>query len=271
MTSAADHEPSEWRALNNAWWEERSPIHAASEFYRSGAGGLEDFEWDDLGSVDGSTIVHPQCHIGTDTTSLAAAGARTVGIDFAATAIDAAHPRAESLGLGDRCEWFVGDVYDAADAVEGRQFDLVYTGKGALCWLPDMARWAAQMWALCRPGGRLYLSEFHPSQDQLHDDDTSFFRDYFPVGGEVFDEPGSYADRDAVTEDNLVVDFIHPLSEVITALLEVGFSLRAFREFPFIVYPRWPWLEERDEGVWVVPDGTPSIPLMYSLLLDRPG
>ena len=270
MSSAPEHDPSEWRDLNHAWWEERSPIHAASLFYRSGGGGLEDFEWEDIGSVDGLTVVHPQCHIGTDTLALAAGGATTVGIDFAASAIEAAGRLAEERGLTDRTEWLVGDVYEASATVGGRRFDLVYTGMGAVCWLPDMDRWAAEMWALCRPGGRLYLSEFHPMQDQLHDDDTTFARNYFPVGGEVFDEPGSYADEDAVTEQNVLVDFIHPISEVVTALLEVGFVLRVFREFPFTVYRRWPWLEEREPGVWHLPDDIPDIPLMYSLLLDRP-
>lgn len=269
--SAADHDPTEWRELNHAWWEERAPIHLESAFYRSGDGGLEDFEWEDLGTVEGLTVVHPQCHIGTDTISLARAGATTVGLDFSASAIAGAGDLARRQGVADRCEWLESDVYEGSTAVGGREFDLVYTGKGALCWLPDMTRWAEEMWALCRPGGRFYLSEFHPSQNQLHDDDTTFDRSYFPVGGEVFDDPGSYADRSAVTTDDVVVDFVHPLSEVLTALLDVGFVLRRFREFPFCVYPRWPWMEEREPGVWYLPDDVPPMPLMYSLLLERPG
>lgn len=267
---ASDHDPSEWRALNHAWWEERAPIHVESLFYRSGGGGLEDFEWEDIGSVDGLTVVHPQCHIGTDTIALADAGATVVGLDFSENALVGARQLAEQRGVADRAEWVLADTYGASAAVGGRQFDLVYTGMGALCWLPDMDRWAEQMWALCRPGGRLYVSEFHPMQDQLDDDETILTRDYFPVGGEVFDDPGSYADRDAVTEHDTLVDFIHPLSEVVTAVLEVGFVLRRFREFPFTVYERWPFLEEREPGVWYLPDDRPTFPLMYSLLLDRP-
>ena len=115
--------------------------------------------------------------------------------------------------------------------------------------LPNMDRWAAVMWALCRPGGRLYVSELHPLAD---------------------DGSGSYADPDAVTVDNVVVDFIHPLSEVIQALVDVGFEFCRFREFPFTVYERWPFLEQREPGVWSLPDGMPAMPLMYSLVLRRP-
>ena len=266
------HDAADWRALNLAWWEERAPIHEASQFYRSGGGGLEDFEWDDIGAVDGLDVIHPQCHIGTDTISLAERGARVVGLDFSAQAIEAAGRLAARAGAADRAEWVTSDVYDSVAAVAGRRFDLVYTGKGALCWLPDMERWAAVMWDLCRPGGRLYVSEMHPVSDMLADETTAIERDYFPVGGSVYDDgPGSYADPEAKTTNNVTVDFIHPLSEVVQALLDLGFVLERFREFPFAVYERWPFLEERDRGVWSMPDARPQLPLMYSLLLRRPG
>lgn len=269
--AAGGADPSDWLELNRAWWEERAPLHEASLFYRGGGGGLEDFEFEDLGSVEGLDVIHPQCHIGTDTISLARAGARVVGLDFSAKSIEAAGRLAERAGVADRAEWVTSDVHDSVEAVGGRTFDLVYTGMGALCWLPDMDRWAAVMWELTRPGGRLYVSEFHPLQDMLEVETTAHERGYFPIGGEVFDDgSGSYADPDAVTTNNVTVDFIHPLSEVIQALLDVGFVLDRFREFPFTVYERWPFLEEREEGVWFMPEDRPQLPLMYSLRLGRP-
>ena len=54
------------------------------------------------------------------------------------------------------------ELYGAVDALGPNRFDLVYTGIGALCWLPDIARWAEVVAALLRPGGRLYLREGHP-------------------------------------------------------------------------------------------------------------
>ena len=44
----------------------------------------------------------------------------------------------------------------------GRTFDLVYTGIGALCWLPDIDRWAGVVDDLLEPGGRLFVREGHP-------------------------------------------------------------------------------------------------------------
>lgn len=260
-----------WRELNLAWWEERAPLHEASAFYRSGGGGVESFELDDLGSVDGLSIVHPQCHIGTDLISLAERGADVVGLDFSANAIAGAQRLAAAAGVSDRAEWITSDVYDSVAAVEGRTFDLVYTGKGALCWLPDMERWAGVMWDLCRPGGQLYLSEFHPLQDVLEWETTHFERSYFFAGGEVFDDAtGSYADREASTTHDVVVDFVHSLSSIVQAVLDAGFVLESFREFPFTVYARWPFLEEREPGVWFMPEDRPELPLMFSLRARRP-
>ena len=54
------------------------------------------------------------------------------------------------------------DVYAAPEALGGRQFDLVYTGIGAIGWLPSIRRWAEVVAALLRPGGRLFIRDGHP-------------------------------------------------------------------------------------------------------------
>jgi hypothetical protein len=55
----------------------------------------------------------------------------------------------------------------------------VYTGIGALCWLPDIRRWAAVVAALLRAGGRLFCREGHPmlwTLDDERDDDLLVVR-----------------------------------------------------------------------------------------------
>ena len=42
-------------------------------------------------------------------------------------------------------------------------FDLVFTSAGVLCWLPDLHAWARNLSACLKPGGRIYLREFHPA------------------------------------------------------------------------------------------------------------
>ena len=146
--------------LNRAWWDERVPIHTASEFYDvegflAGASTLRSFEPEEIGDVRGLTLVHLQCHFGLDTLSWARLGARVTGLDFSAPAMAFAAELADRAGLD--AEWVVSDVMRADEALGGRRFDVVYTGLGALNWLEDIERWADVVRGLIAPGGRLHL------------------------------------------------------------------------------------------------------------------
>jgi len=267
--TAADN-PAGWRGLNRAWWDERAPLHAASRFYKGEGLGLERFEWQELPAVNGLRMVHLQCHIGTDSIDLARHGARVTGLDFSAAAIESARRLGESEALDGSTDWVVADVYDAVEALGEGGFDAVYTGKGALCWIPDLTAWSEVVSGLIRPGGFLYLSEFHPFQDIMSDTDTDLERSYFPTGGELFDNPGSYVDRDAVTFNNTIVDFVHPISEVINSLIGAGLRLRFLNEHAVTVHERWPWMIDLGGRVWAMPADRPAIPLMFSLIADKP-
>jgi SAM-dependent methyltransferase len=155
-----------WLANNRDSWNERVPIHVASAFYdvdgfKAGRAELYAYELRDVGSVRGKDLVHLQCHFGLDTLSWAKRGARVTGVDFSAPAIEAATRLAGEMGV--RAKFVVANVYDAP-AVLRRRFDVVYTGRGALSWLPDVRRWAAVVARLLRPGGLFYLTEFHPAE-----------------------------------------------------------------------------------------------------------
>ncbi len=113
-----------------------------------------------LGDIAGLDAVHLQCHIGTDTVSLARLGAKLTGLDFSAPALDEGRRLAEAAGA--EIEFVESDLYGAPEALGRERFDLVYTGIGALCWLPDVRRWAEVVASLLRPGGRLFIREGHP-------------------------------------------------------------------------------------------------------------
>ena len=80
----------------------------------------------------------------------------------------------------------VGAVRRAAVLGDGT-FDLVFTGVGALCWLPDIEAWATMVAALLRPGGRLFLREGHPMlwslDDPRQDGLVAVEYPYFEVAG----------------------------------------------------------------------------------------
>ncbi|MGW2591889.1 class I SAM-dependent methyltransferase [Streptomyces sp. NPDC001515] len=270
--------PADWREANRALWDERVPIHAGSDFYdlaafRSGKDALRPFERAEVGDVTGRTLLHLQCHIGVDTLSWARHGAaQVVGLDFSEPAVETARALAGDLGLGpERAAFVAADVYDAAEAVPDSAYDIVYTGVGALNWLPDIERWAETAASLVAPGGFLYLAEFHPMTDCLDDATGSrVVHDYFSREAWVDETPGTYADFDATTVHNRSVEWQHPVGSVVSALAAAGLRIEFLHEHDASLFARFPVLERYPDGFYRFPEERPRIPLMYSLKASRP-
>lgn len=223
------------RAANLENWDDRVPLH--EEAYNLAAfrdpTHLSDVVVHDLaslaphlpgGTVQGLDVCHLQCHIGTDTLSLARAGARVTGVDFSAPALDAARRLAATHGMA--ATWVEADVLEARAAVEG-EFDLVYTSIGTVSWLPDLQRWARQIAALLRPGGTFYFRDAHPALYALDEeaDHLSIRYRYFGDGrAQQWDDASTYAGSGSV-EHVRTFEWPHPVSEIVNALLAAGLSL----------------------------------------------
>ncbi|MFF8834256.1 class I SAM-dependent methyltransferase [Streptomyces sp. NPDC015130] len=270
--------PEDWREANRARWDERVPIHASSDFYdldsfRAGKEALRDFELAEVGDVTGRSLLHLQCHIGLDTLSWARHGAaHVVGLDFSEPAVDTARSLAADLGFAqDRAAFVAADVYEAAEAVPDSAYDIVYTGGGALNWLPDIERWAETAASLVTPGGFLYVAEFHPLTDSLDDETgTRIVNDYFIREPWVDSSPGTYADLDADTVHNRSVEWVHPVGEVVTAIARAGLRIEFLHEHDASLYPRYGALQRHEDGYYRFPADRPRIPLMYSIKASRP-
>ncbi|MGV9577793.1 class I SAM-dependent methyltransferase [Streptomyces sp. NPDC003509] len=269
--------PEDWHEINRARWDERVPIHAAGDFYGldaflAGRDALRDFELAEVGDVTGRTLLHLQCHIGVDTLSWARHGAaHVVGLDFSGPAVETARGLARSLELpADRAAFVAADVYDAAQAVPDSSYDIVYTGLGALNWLPDVTRWAEVAASLVAPGGFLYLAEFHPFTECLDDETGSKVTyDYFSREAWVDDSPGTYADLDAVTVHNRSVEWQHPVGEVVSALAAAGLRIEFLHEHDASLFPRYQVLKRGTDGYYRFPSDRPRIPMMYSVKASR--
>lgn len=259
--------------LNRLWWDERVPLHLTSPFYdldrfRAGGSTLLPYEPEEIGAVAGRQLLHLQCHIGTDTLSWARLGAEVTGLDFSEPAIAAARQLAGDVGLSAR---FVEAEVRGARAAVGREFDIVYTGKGALEWLPDIQEWARVVASLLRPGGILYLVEIHPLSDAMADERPVLECEYEEGVAMEVDAPGDYADRSARGVHTTTIEWIHPLGAVVSALASSGLAVELLRERSETFFPRFPTLERRDDLVWEPAPGQPRWPLSYSLRARRPG
>lgn len=230
---------TDYIAVNRANWNSRVEHHVGAydlDRFRSEPDFLSHvvtFDLPRLGSVADLDVVHLQCHIGTDTLSLSRLGAGSVtGLDFSRPALDAAARLADECGA--RITYVESELYGAVDALGAGGFDLVYTGIGALCWLPDVHRWGEVVAALLRPGGRLFLREYHPVlwalADPRADELLVIEYPYFETEGVPFTEEQSYVSHDGPLACPDFMHFNHGLAEVITSLLDAGMVLTAFEE-----------------------------------------
>ena len=272
---------TDYRQVNRANWDERGPAHAASAGY-----GLERFRADPehlskvvrfdlplLGDVAGLEGVHLQCHIGTDTISLARLGARMTGLDFSPASLAEARRLAEETGTD--VSFVESDVYAAVDVLGAGRFDLVFTGIGALCWLPDIRRWAGVVSGLLRPGGRLFMRESHPVLWALDDrpDGLAIEYPYFETAEPlVWDEPGTYVETDVVFTQTVTHEWNHGLGEITTALLDAGMELTGLVEHTSVPYEALPGqMEDVGGGEWRLRDRPERLPHTYTLQAVRRG
>ena len=267
----------DWRTVNLANWESRVPLHTGPDGYD--LAGFDDPEYlspvvrydlPRLGRLDGLDVVHLQCHIGTDTVSLARLGARsTVGLDFSPAALEAARALADRAGADVR--FVETDAYDAVDALGAECVDVVYTGIGALCWLPDIRRWAEVVAGLLRPGGRFFMREGHPVLwamcDPRPDKLLVLEYPYFETSGTVFVEDETYSGEGKLAAPEVVI-FNHGLGEIFTALTSAGLSVTALEEHREV---HWNPLEDamipspHFEGEWILAEDRDRMPLTYTL------
>ncbi len=275
-TSPWEHgEMSDYLALNLANWNSRVPHHVRGyglDRFRSDAGHLSDvvrFDLPRLGSIEGLDVVHLQCHIGSDTLSLARLGARSVtGLDFSRPALDAAARLGADCGA--EIDYVESELYGAVDALGAGRFDLVYTGIGALCWLPDVHRWAQVVCALLRPGGRLFMREGHPVLWSLGDPRPDGLLvveyPYFETDGVHFSERHSYIDHDAPLASPDIVVFNHGLGQVITSLMAAGMRLTAIEEHDSVPWnPLGEAMEEVGGGEYRLRLGPARLAATYTL------
>ena len=271
----------DYAEINRANWDERAPAHAASpdyavERFASDPAHLSEvvrFDLPLLGDVGGLRGVHLQCHIGTDTISLARLGASMTGLDFSNASLTQARRIAGLAGADVR--FVQAEVYDALTVLEPASFDLVYTGIGALGWLPDIARWAAVVAGLLRPGGRLFIREGHPMLWSLEDSrpdgllvvEYPYFEREEPM---VFDEGGTYVETDAVFTHNRTHEWNHGLGEIMTALMTAGVDLTGFAEHDSVPWEALPGQMERiGGGEWRLADRPWRLPHTYTLQAVR--
>lgn len=286
-----ESDPSDYLAVNRANWDSRAPLHAKGygiDRLLADPSALSEvvaFDRSRLGDLSGLDVVHLQCHIGTDTLSLARLGGRLVGVDLSPASLAEARDLAERAGAP--IEYVEADVYSAPQALR-RQFDLVYTGIGAICWLPSIKRWAQTVAALLRPGGRLFIRDGHPVLNALlgmvvaeeHPDraqqpwvsgpgeatpalELPYFEQSVPL---VWEDAATYA-SDQPVGSPLQVEWNHGIGEIVSAVLASGLELTGLVEHDSVPWEALPGMMSCDEatGEYRLRDRPERLPATFTL------
>lgn len=267
---------TEYLDVNRANWDDRVAAHVASADYAvrrfvddpGFISGVVRFDVPLLGDVRGLRGVHLQCHIGTDTVSLARLGASMTGLDFSAPAVAAAAELAAATGADAR--FVQSDVYAAADVLPAGSFDVVYTGIGALCWLPDIRGWARVVAALLQPGGRLFIRDGHPMlftiEDPRDDGLLSVTFPYFEQAEpQVWDQGGTYVETDAEFTHNVTHEWNHGIGEIVTALLDAGMTVTGLVEHDSAPWNALPGMMTESGGEWRLTENPERLAASFTL------
>lgn len=270
---------TEEEKVNLKFWNEVAEVHYAAydlEPLRQRKSTLIDkVQKEVFYPVDGKSLLHLQCHIGTDTLSLALDGADVTGIDFSEDSIACAKRLSEEMDIPGT--FISGSVYDAPEII-GEKFDVVYTGKGALMWLPDIVRWAEVVAACLKPGGTFYVIDVHPIFFNCEEDEenkrykleTNYFKGEKP---HFFDEPWpDYADKDHVSP-NPTYEWNWTLAEIVNSLINAGLVIERLEEMEHIFYkalPSFVRVPDQEEAWYFWPENEKKLPLSYAIKASKP-
>jgi SAM-dependent methyltransferase len=228
-------ETYDYTERNRRAWNEIAEVRHKkwpdAEFFAAGGSLLEDCVVNAAGDVHGLTLLHLQCATGEDTLSWAVAGAHATGADISDAQIALAQRKAADAGLDVR--FVAADVYALPAELQSATFDVVFTGGGAMVWLPDLERWAGVVAAALRPGGRLLLHEEHPLASCLwiEEGKLTLEEDYF-ARGQPFLDTGWRHFTGGEDARETKAQFQWPLGDIVTALARAGLRIELLEEFP---------------------------------------
>lgn len=264
---------------NRHFWDEVTPVHARSygdffigvEDFLNGQTTLYEEELEELGSVQGKSLLHLQCHFGLDTLSWAREGATVTGVDFSVVSINKAIELTKKAKL--KAEFVHSNVYDVKDHLS-EPFDIVYTSRGVLCWLKDLDEWAEIISSCLKPGGMFYLMDTHPVLYSMIDlkGRTPVYGEYtyFHRNEPIKEEPGTvdYADKNFITSIP-TYEWSWSLSDILSALLKAGLQLRSFKEYKKLFYKMFDSMVQNQPGWWELSELKEHIPLTFSLTVEK--
>mgnify|MGYP001087427958 FL=1 len=254
--------------FNRAHWDEIAPVHLRA--YRvdallSGVSLIDEIQKAELYPIAGKQLLHLQCHIGTDTLSLALDGAKVTGVDFSPQSIHIARELARKMGIP--AQFIEANVLELPEGLG--EYDIVYTSQGVLCWISDIQRWAQAVARHLKPGGVFYIFETHPALMMFDDNQADVFQikyPYFhrPEPLHFDDEYPDYADSSYIPQ-TATYEWQWSLSDIVNALIGSGLTIELLNEHDKCFYKALPAMTRTPDGWWILEGFEGMIPMAFSL------
>ncbi|MCP4598942.1 MAG: class I SAM-dependent methyltransferase [Proteobacteria bacterium] len=254
-------------------WNELAPVHSKSyniDKLKRGGHLLDEIQMSEVGDVTGKSMLHLQCHIGTDSLSWARLGASVTGVDFSERSIEIADKLKSDLSLD--AHFINCNVYDLPKHVD-KTFDIVYTSQGVLCWLSDLHSWAKLIFKYLKPNGFFYLMESHPFLYVLDDSGSrelnvknSYFHNNEP--DKWLDDSPDYSDENYVTSTPSY-EWQWTISDIVNSLISAGLQIEFVNEYDKIFYKAHPDMKQANDEWWYLPKTKPGIPLIFTMKARR--
>ncbi|MCY3784369.1 MAG: class I SAM-dependent methyltransferase [Chloroflexi bacterium] len=224
-----------YTAANRAAWDaiadRRQKIFPPAGHFAEGGSVLDKRDHEAAGDVRGLRLCHLQCGSGEEALSWANLGAEVTGVDISPRQIELATAKAKAAGIA--ADFVAADVCSLPhDLLRPASFDIVYTGGGALVWLPSLDRWAATINDLLKPSGRLIVREEHPviARVEVREGAIAIVNDYFDRQPEA--STGWCHFPGAADAPETKWDWTWPLGDIITSVAQAGLRVERLTEFP---------------------------------------
>ncbi|MCP4401620.1 MAG: class I SAM-dependent methyltransferase [bacterium] len=268
MKTNVTNEEAERENIN--FWNEVAPVHYKSyniDSLLQGNSQIDGIQKRDIYPVDGKEILHLQCHIGTDTLSLAMDGAQVTGVDFSEESIKIARKLQEQLDV--KADFVCSNIYDLKKKLSST-YDIVYTSKGVLAWLKSIEKWGELISHFLKDNGVFYMMEIHPMKyifDDTREHELVVKHPYFHNESPTMwgdDEYPDYSDKNYIPE-HWTYEWNWTLSDIVNTLIQNGLAIEQFDEYDTLFYNGHPGMKQDENGWWYLEKYKGKIPYTFTI------
>jgi len=253
---------------NRDAWNEMVGVHINHPEYRTeevinGGSSLKQIELEALGNVTGRHLLHLQCQFGLDTLSWMRQGAVVTGVDISDVSIRSANEIKVKAGL-EKAEFIRCDVLDLIGVID-KKYDIVFQSYGTHIWISDIYKWAQVVAHYLKPGGTFFIVDGHPFEVLFLNPPL----DYFSTEPERTPHAPDYCNRDYHIKGEMV-EWQHPLSKIINALIKAGLIIEHVGEYNFNYFKENNDDIEQIDRYWLPHGKLTPYPKMMSIKARKP-